>query len=88
MTTVPPTDTPPNEPAMCASCAGIQQHWRKAPGHAELIQTSNRKAERSEGDQGGRTVTITSYRCDACGTRWEYENDRGNQRAGWSVKAS
>src|SRR5437773_2671324 len=50
---------------LCASCAGIQRNWRRAPGHAELVQMSSRKAERSDGDSGGHTVTITSYRCDA-----------------------
>jgi hypothetical protein len=74
-----------NNPALCASCAAIQRNWRRAPGHAELVQTSSRKVERSSGDSGGRTVTVTSYRCDACGTRWEYENDKTNQQAGWSV---
>ncbi|MEJ8821881.1 hypothetical protein WKW80_07505 [Variovorax humicola] len=63
--------------ALCASCAGIQRNWRKAPGHAELVQQSSRKDERD--------VNITTYRCDACGTRWEYENDKSNQKAGWSV---
>jgi hypothetical protein len=23
--------------------------------------------------------------CDRCGTAWEYENDKDNQKAGWSV---
>jgi transposase-like protein len=46
---------------------------------------SSRKAERSDGDSGGHTVTITRYRCDACGARWEYENDKTNQQAGWSI---
>ena len=23
---------------MCDACAGIQRNWRKAPGHAELVQ--------------------------------------------------
>lgn len=66
---------------LCASCAGIQRHWRRAPGHAELVQQSSRKVPR----EGGRFVTVTRYRCDACGTHWEYENDRTDQRAGWSV---
>lgn len=66
---------------LCASCAGIQRNWRRAPGHAELVQTSSRKAERAD----GHTVNVTSYRCDACGTRWEYENDKTNQQVGWSV---
>ncbi|MDM0014569.1 hypothetical protein QTH87_19155 [Variovorax sp. J22P168] len=70
---------------LCASCTGIQRNWRRAPGHAELVQASTRKEERSDGEHGGHTVNVTSYRCAACGTRWEYENDRTNQRAGWSV---
>ncbi|WP_086922155.1 hypothetical protein [Variovorax sp. JS1663] len=74
-----------NELVLCASCAAIQRNWRRAPGHAELVQMSSRKVERSDGDSGGHTVTITSYRCDACGTRWDYENDKTNQQAGWSV---
>jgi hypothetical protein len=75
----------PSKPVLCASCAAIQRNWRRAPGHAELVQTSSRKVERSDGDSGGHTVNITNYRCDACGTRWEYENDKTNQQAGWSV---
>ncbi len=66
---------------LCASCTGIQRNWRRAPGHAELVQVSSRKAER----EGGRTVNVTTYRCDACGTRWEYENDKTDQQRGWSV---
>ncbi|KRB29361.1 hypothetical protein [Acidovorax sp. Root70] len=65
---------------LCEPCQGIQRNWRKAPGHAELVQRGNRKEDREEG-----TVTITRYVCDRCGTAWEYENDKNNQRAGWSV---
>ncbi|WP_198971208.1 hypothetical protein [Xylophilus sp. ASV27] len=65
---------------LCASCAGIQRNWRRAPGHAELVQGGNRKEEREHG-----LVTITRYRCDRCGTAWEYENDKANLHAGWSV---
>jgi hypothetical protein len=66
--------------ALCDPCAGIQRNWRRAPGHAELVQRGNRKEERGSG-----TVTITTYKCDHCGTVWEYENDRANLHAGWSV---
>lgn len=65
---------------LCEPCAGIQRNWRKAPGHAELVQRGNRKEERDHG-----LVTITRYQCDRCGTAWEYENDKTDQRAGWSV---
>jgi len=51
-----------------------------APGHAELVQRGNRKEDREQG-----SVTITRYVCDRCGTAWEYENDKDNQKAGWSV---
>jgi hypothetical protein len=65
---------------LCDPCAGIQRNWRRAPGHAELVQGANRKPERGNGQ-----VTITRYRCDRCGTVWDYENNKGNQHAGWSV---
>ena len=65
---------------LCEPCTGIQRNWRKAPGHAELVQGINRKELRDE-----VSVTITSYRCDRCGTAWEYENNKADQRAGWSV---
>ena len=66
--------------ALCDSCAGIQRNWRRAPGHAELVQGLNRKEPRAHGQ-----VTITQYRCDRCGTAWEYENNKVNLHAGWSV---
>ena len=47
---------------------------------AELVQRGNRKEDREQGP-----VTITRYVCDRCGTAWEYENDKDNQKAGWSV---
>ena len=65
---------------LCESCAGVQRNWRKAPGHPELVQGDNRHEKRSHG-----LVTITSYRCDRCGTAWEYENNKVNQHVGWSV---
>ena len=66
--------------ALCEPCQGIQRNWRKAPGHAELVQRGNRKEDRDHGP-----VTFTRYVCDRCGTAWEYENDKTNQQAGWSV---
>jgi hypothetical protein len=75
--------TPTNEstqPALCESCAGVQQNWRGAPGHAELVQGKNRKEERRQGQ-----VTVTRYVCDRCGTIWDYENNKTNLHAGWSV---
>jgi hypothetical protein len=65
---------------LCESCAGIQRNWRKAPGHPELVQGDNRHETRRHG-----LVAITSYRCDRCGTRWEYENNKADQKVGWSV---
>jgi hypothetical protein len=70
----------PSQTALCEPCTGIQSNWRRAPGHAELVQGAHRKVEIN-----GRSVTVTRYRCDRCGTRWDYENNSANQRAGWSV---
>jgi transposase-like protein len=44
------------------------------------VQGDNRQEKR-----GNHLATITKYRCDRCGTRWEYENDKPNLHAGWSV---
>jgi hypothetical protein len=65
---------------LCESCTGIQRNWRKAPGHPELVQGNPRHETRRTG-----LITITSYRCDRCGTAWKYENDKANLKAGWSV---
>ena len=68
--------------AQCEPCQGIQRNWRRAPGHAELEQGGNRQELRA-----GRLISITRYSCARCGTVWEYENNKANQKAGWSVKA-
>ena len=65
---------------LCEPCSGIQPNWRRAPGHAELVQGNNRKVDRGQGQ-----ATITQYVCDRCGTAWEYENNKANLHAGWSV---
>jgi hypothetical protein len=70
----------PKTTALCEPCSGIQRYWRSAPGHAELVQGANRKEPRDLGQ-----ATITAYRCDRCGTAWEYENNKANQHVGWSV---
>lgn len=66
--------------ALCDACAGIQRNWRRAPGHAELVQGGNRQEKRPHG-----LVTVTRYSCDRCSTAWEYENNKAQQQAGWSV---
>ena len=74
---------PPNDSktsSMCEPCAGVQRHWRRAPGHAELVQGANRKEPRGDGQ-----VTVTRYVCDRCDAVWDYENNKSDQHAGWSV---
>ncbi len=78
----PPTSAKEKSSAreLCDSCAGIQRNWRKAPGHPELMQGTHRTVQHPHGP-----VTITKYRCERCGTIWEYENNKVNRHAGWSV---
>ncbi len=80
MTTEPNRHNDLKKMVLCEPCSGIQRNWRKAPGHAELVQGANRKEQRENGP-----VTITRYRCDRCGTAWEYENNKADQHVGWSV---
>ena len=68
------------EASLCEPCQGIQRNWRRAPGHPELVQGDNRKEARGE-----RSVTVTRYHCDRCGAPWDYENDKANLHAGWSL---
>lgn len=75
-----PAPATPQRRELCDGCASIQRNWRKAPGHPELVQGENRQEKRRHG-----FVSVTRYRCDNCGTRWEYENDKTNQKAGWAV---
>ena len=73
---------------LCEPCQGIQRNWRRAPGHAELEQGSNRQEDMRQdrySQHKHNLVTITSYSCARCGTAWEYENNKANQKAGWSV---
>jgi transposase-like protein len=77
-TTTPKSDLNPMK--LCDSCAGVQRNWRKAKGHPELMQGTNRSETHKHGQ-----VTITRYRCERCGTSWEYENNQVNRHAGWSV---
>ncbi len=67
-------------PDLCEPCAGIQRHWRKAPGHAELVQGTH-----SREDRGNGQASFTRYRCDRCGAAWEYENNKASQHAGWAL---
>ena len=46
----------------------------------ELMQGTHRTEAHKHGQ-----VTITKYRCERCGTIWEYENNKVNRNAGWSV---
>ena len=75
---IPPIEKAPAD--MCEACAGVQQNWRKAKGHPELMQGTHRMVAHKHG-----SVTITKYRCERCGTVWEYENNKVNRHAGWSV---
>ena len=74
----PPTEA--NNVQLCESCAGIQQNWRRARGHPELMQGTHRTVAHKHGQ-----VTIIKYCCERCGTVWEYENNKVNRHAGWSV---
>ena len=59
-----------------------------APGHAELQQSSNRQEDMRASSYSNHKcdlVSVTRYSCVRCGTGWEYEHHKANQKAGWSV---
>ncbi len=65
--------------AMCAACADITQGKRRAPGHGALVETG-----RDKQNWGTGAVVTTRYRCSECGTKWEYEDDKNDDGAGWT----
>lgn len=66
--------------AKCDACAAIKTNTRGTPGHDALTETGR---DRKNYGQGG--ISYIRYECSTCGTKWEYENDKNDQWAGWSV---
>lgn len=66
---------------MCDACKPLVNGDRMTEGHAKLkeIGTDHRR--------GGMTgaVLITRYVCSECGTKWRYQDDRGDPWVGWTV---
>ena len=68
--------------------AGVTWRFGSGSWGATLLSNfisgkANASLNASKGD--GRSVTVTRYRCDRCGSIWDYENDKANQQAGWSL---
>lgn len=68
---------------MCPACSAIAQHQRNAKGHAHLHQEG--KTRKSVSAIGQARIKITHFRCKVCGTKWQYEDDKNDDHAGWSV---
>lgn len=64
---------------LCAACEKIVTGRRHEPGHDALKETGHTKQ-----NWGTGTVYTRSYTCETCGTKWENENDKNDNFAGWS----
>ncbi|MDM0054068.1 hypothetical protein [Variovorax fucosicus] len=64
---------------MCEKCATIVTGRRHAAGHEDLKETGHSKYNMGQG-----TVYTRAYTCSTCGTKWEYEDDKNDDGAGWS----
>jgi len=62
---------------LCEPCAGVQQNWRRAKGHPELIQGTHRAVAHRHG-----AVTITKYVCERCGTVGDMKTTRSTGMRG------
>lgn len=69
--------------AMCEDCDNIETHVRGKKGHANLVE-SHKTGYRPFAQAG---VVVTHYVCSQCGTKWQYENDKNDNHAGWSLDA-
>ena len=64
---------------MCDACSAIVEDRRGKPGHDALEKTGSER--RKVTGQAG--IHVTSYRCKTCGQRWQYEDDKNDDFAGW-----
>jgi hypothetical protein len=66
---------------MCDACKTIVGAKRGAPGHDGLKFVGY-----GEGYQpfGQSKVSFKNYDCQACGQKWQYEDDKNDSHAGWS----
>lgn len=66
--------------AMCEACAAIVTGRRHEKGHDGLTEIG-----KSKQNWGTGAVYTTKYRCSACGSLWEYEDDKNDNGAGWTL---
>jgi hypothetical protein len=52
----------PAKQQLCESCAGIQQNWRKAKGHPELMQGTNRTVAHKHGSGHHHQIPLRALR--------------------------
>lgn len=67
----------------CDACKAIVGGKRSAPGHDALERTGSTPGPKLIGQA---KYSFIQYTCKTCGTQWEYENDRNDLNAGWSLK--
>ena len=65
---------------LCNACESIVPGRRNEDGHDALKETAQRKY-----NQGFGSVYTTSYTCRDCGAKWEYEDDKNDDGAGWTL---
>ncbi|MGS0742849.1 hypothetical protein ACVBEF_13585 [Glaciimonas sp. GG7] len=68
----------------CDACNAIELRKRKEVGHAKLLPIGEPVKVRNMGQPA---VIMTHYVCEDCATKWQYEDDRRDVYAGWSVEA-
>jgi len=70
---------------MCSDCQSIETHKRSASGHLNLRHQGYDKAK-SYKPLGQAGVAIEIFKCESCGTLWEYEDDKNDQHVGWRLR--
>lgn len=68
---------------MCSACQAIEINKRSAPVHDNLRQLEGQS--RSYRPFAQARVDIRAYRCESCGTNWEYEDDKNDPYSGWRL---
>lgn len=68
---------------MCDACQAIVPNKRHVKAHDALQKVAGGSSYKPFGQA---KVYVTNYDCQACGTKWQYEDDKNDPGAGWSVR--
>ncbi|MNN85077.1 hypothetical protein D3C81_2023200 [compost metagenome] len=70
--------------AICGECESIVQHLPGAAGHDNLVSLGYLRCLAAAKSRARHEAFV----CGACGTAWDYVDDKRDEMAGWTRSVS